>query len=62
MKKLFFRSFAAAAAAVCLVSCTDKAVVQSQKPKTEITLSWWGNDARTEYTIEAVEVFEELHP
>ena len=62
MKKLFFRSFAAAAAAVCLVSCGDKAVVQSQKPKTEITLSWWGNDARTEYTIEAVEAFEELHP
>ncbi|MBQ8960192.1 MAG: carbohydrate ABC transporter substrate-binding protein [Ruminococcus sp.] len=50
------------AAAVCLVSCGDKAVVQSQKPKTEITLSWWGNDARTEYTIDAVEIFEELHP
>lgn len=51
-----------AALMLTAASCGEKAVVQSQDAKTEITLSWWGNDARNEYTIEAVERFEELHP
>ena len=48
-------------AAVCC-SCGDKTMVSTKTMPTEITLSWWGNDSRTEYTLEAVERFEELHP
>lgn len=45
-----------------LTGCADKQIVKSQKEQTEITLSWWGNDKRNEYTIEAVQEFERLHP
>ncbi|MDE6777080.1 MAG: ABC transporter substrate-binding protein, partial [Oscillospiraceae bacterium] len=33
-----------------------------QQEQTEITLSWWGNDTRNEYTIQAVQEFENLYP
>ena len=59
------RIIAAAAAAVmtlCLVSCAEDAEVRAQTEQTVITLSWWGNDSRNEYTIEAVSRFEALHP
>ncbi len=42
--------------------CGDNAVITSQTQQTEISLSWWGNDTRNEYTIEAVKLFEKLHP
>ncbi len=44
------------------VGCGDEVVVNEQKEKVEITLSWWGNDTRNEYTLEAVRMFEEEHP
>lgn len=43
-------------------SCGNEQLVRSQKVQTEITLSWWGNDTRTEYTLAAVRKFEQLHP
>ncbi len=45
-----------------LSSCAEKQVIRAQQEQTEITLSWWGNDDRNEYTIEAVREFERLHP
>ena len=50
--------------AACLLfcSCTSQPVVTEQNHYVEIKLSWWGNDARTEYTIEGVHEFEALHP
>lgn len=45
-----------------LASCASAPVVVNQEEYTEISLSWWGNDARTEYTLAAVKKFEELHP
>lgn len=45
-----------------LSSCASAPVVVNQEEYTEISLSWWGNDARTEYTLAAVKRFEELHP
>ena len=45
-----------------LVSCGDNAIITNQVSQTEISLSWWGNDTRNEYTIEAVKLFEKLHP
>ncbi|MCR5142136.1 MAG: ABC transporter substrate-binding protein [Ruminococcus sp.] len=40
----------------------DDHVLLEQHEQTEISLSWWGNDIRNEYTIEAVSRFEKLHP
>ena len=51
-----------AAAVLLLTACTDKALVQEQGEQIEITLSWWGNDKRNEYTLEAVKLFEQKHP
>ena len=44
-------------------ACGDDEIISNEfENKTEITLSWWGNDTRNEYTLEAVKAFEELHP
>ena len=45
-----------------LTACGEQQVVHEQEETVEITLSWWGNDARNEYTIAAVERFEEKYP
>ena len=52
------------AVVLCLVltGCSGSPVIIQQTDQVEITLSWWGNDARTEYTIEGVQEFERLHP
>ena len=42
--------------------CGNKVTVTRRESPTEIEMSWWGNDARTEYTIESARVFEELNP
>lgn len=53
-----------AASAVLLFStgCAQKPVITSHDEQIEISLSWWGNDQRSEYTIAAVKLFEKLHP
>lgn len=43
-------------------SCANEPIIQPQQEQTEITLSWWGNDTRNEYTIQAVQEFENLYP
>lgn len=62
--KALSRAVASAAAAVMLAQCgcAGKQIVHSQNEQTVISLAWWGNDPRTEYTLEAVRVFEEHHP
>ena len=62
--KALGRVIASAAAAVMLVQCgcSGKRIVHSQKEQTVISLSWWGNDPRTEYTLKAVQIFQELNP
>ena len=47
---------------VFLTSCKEDKVVYEQHRQTEITLSWWGNDTRNEYTLEAVSLFEAAYP
>lgn len=42
--------------------CSDKTIITSSDEQIEISLSWWGNDARHEYTLAAVKEFEKLHP
>ena len=57
-KKLVFLS----AVMLMFTSCASEPVVINQEEYTEISLSWWGNDTRTEYTLAAVKEFERLHP
>lgn len=45
-----------------LTGCSAEPVITEQKRQIEITFSWWGNDGRNEYTIEAIRQFEEMHP
>ncbi|MCR5292652.1 MAG: extracellular solute-binding protein [Eubacterium sp.] len=48
---------------ILLTACGNDEIISNEfEQKTEITLSWWGNDTRNEYTLEAVKAFEELHP
>ena len=58
------RLLAALTASVMLMltACGDEAVVHEQNETVEITLSWWGNDLRTEYTLKAISKFEEKYP
>lgn len=48
--------------AVLFAGCSEEAVVVSHTEPTEISLSWWGNDVRHEYTLAAIDEFEKLHP
>lgn len=45
-----------------LVGCGGEKVVTEHHQQTLISFSWWGNDTRNEYTLEAIRKFEELHP
>lgn len=42
--------------------CEKKATVINQDEVVEISFSWWGNDDRNEYTLNAIHNFEDLHP
>lgn len=54
--------FAVLISAALFSGCSGESVVISHVEQTEISLSWWGNDVRHEYTLAAVEEFEKLHP
>ena len=45
-----------------LVACTNEVKITEKETQTVISFSWWGNDERNEYTLEAIRQFEELHP
>ena len=49
-------------AALLLSGCGSKAVLTSNFEQVNVSLSWWGNDVRNEYTLAAVKEFEKLHP
>ena len=61
MKKKALAVFLALAMAL-LSACGNEQVIHEQTEQTKITLSWWGNDARNEYTLAAVKLFEEKYP
>lgn len=46
----------------CCTGCSGDAVVTDQAVQKEISFSWWGNDARHDYTLAAIEEFEQLNP
>ncbi len=47
---------------VCCACCSGDIVVTDRQVQKEISFSWWGNDARHDYTLESIEMFESLHP
>ena len=62
MKKKLLAAVTAAVMGLGLVSCSGDKVVKDQVEPVTVSLSWWGNDSRNEYTLAAVSKFEELHP
>lgn len=42
--------------------CGNRVVITNQTEQTEISFSWWGNDDRHDYTLQAVDQFEQLNP
>lgn len=65
MNAVFRRYCAVMLAAVlsaALTGCAGKQVITEQSRQVAISFSWWGNDVRNEYTIEAIRQFEQLHP
>ena len=61
MKKIMFPVLLLVTALV-LSGCGSKAVLTSNIEQVDVSLSWWGNDVRNEYTLAAVKEFEKLHP
>lgn len=51
-----------AAALILATGCGNRPVTYEKKDQVEISISWWGNDVRNEYTLEAIDRFEKLHP
>lgn len=45
-----------------VTGCGNHQITYNKKEQTEISFSWWGNDVRNEYTLEAIDKFEKLHP
>lgn len=62
MKTNLLKILAASCVPIVLAGCNDNTVVKSQTEQVEISFAWWGNDDRHDYTIEAIDEFERLHP
>lgn len=64
--KLFSRNFGIVCMLVLigtsLTGCSDTQTILYSKNDTNITFSWWGNDARHVYTMEGVDQFQLIHP
>ena len=48
--------------ALLISGCGSEAILTSNAEQVSVSLSWWGNDVRHEYTLAAVKEFEKLHP
>lgn len=51
--------------ALSLASCSSgasKVRISSQEQSTVISMSWWGNDPRHEYTLEGLSLFHDMNP
>jgi oligogalacturonide transport system substrate-binding protein len=49
-------------AIVLCSGCEKDATIINQEEVVDISFSWWGNDDRNEYTLSAIQHFEDLHP
>ncbi|NLT09037.1 MAG: carbohydrate ABC transporter substrate-binding protein [Ruminococcus sp.] len=55
-------AFLLAASCIANSGCSNKATVTPKEQQTVITLAWWGNDVRNDYTIKAMDLFQEQNP
>lgn len=62
MKKRITAAALSALLFSCCTGCSGDTVVTDQAVQKEISFSWWGNDARHDYTLAAIEEFESLNP
>lgn len=62
LKKLLVSAMLSVFVGSVASGCTYKPIVKIHTKQTEVSFSWWGNDARNEYTINAIKEFERLHP
>ena len=60
--KTRFRQTGCLLLAALLTGCTTAPQITEHRHQTAISFSWWGNDKRTDYTLEGVRQFEKLHP
>ena len=42
--------------------CGNETVITDNLEQVQLSFSWWGNDVRHEYTLDAVKKFEAIHP
>lgn len=65
-KKIWHKATAGILSAIFLINSTGCSNSQisllTAEEKINISFSWWGTDARHDYTMAAVKAFEELHP
>lgn len=48
---------------MAVVGCTkNKGYTTVSDTKTELTIAWWGDETRNQYTQELLELYEQLHP
>ena len=47
---------------VFVSGCGNNTVITSNIEQIDLSLSWWGNDVRHEYTLAAIKEFEKQHP
>ena len=62
MKNKIIPLILSAATIFSVCSCQNAYEITTNVEQTEISFSWWGNDARNEYTIKAIQEFERLNP
>lgn len=63
LQKLFLTAASLILSSMLISGCsTNEIITTTQQERTEISFSWWGNDARHDYTIQAIKKFEEIHP
>ena len=55
-------AFLTSAMMLTATACSNAPVISKTNKQVTVNFSWWGNDGRNRYTLEAIEKFEELHP
>lgn len=58
----FLTTAAAAALMLSACACDTTPIVSRSNKQITLDFSWWGNDSRNRYTLEAIDTFCELHP
>lgn len=62
-RRIFMLVSLITAVAMAVAGCTkNKGYTTVSDTKTELTIAWWGDETRNQYTQELLELYEQLHP